>query len=57
MMREIGVLVEGGDGRLDEVAYQRTVRHAAGRRLRPGDLVGGRKVPSPHVITEAALAE
>jgi len=56
MMREIGLLVEGGDGRLDEVAYQRTVDTL---------LAGGSdpvisSVPEgafTHVITEAALAE
>jgi len=56
MMREIGLLVEGGDGRLDEVAYQRTIDTL---------LAGGSdpvisSVPEgafTHVITEAALAE
>jgi NitT/TauT family transport system substrate-binding protein len=56
MMREIGLLVEGGDGRLDEEAYQRTVDTL---------LAGGSdpvisQIPEgafTHEITDRALAE
>lgn len=56
MMGEIALLVQGGDGRLDEVAYQRTVDTLLAGGSDPV-ISAAPEGAFTHVITDAALAE
>ena len=55
-MGELGILVEGGDGRLDEEAYQRTVDTLLAGGSDPV-ISAAPEGAFTHVITDAALAE
>ena len=55
MMGEINKLTEGSDGTLDPADYERTVRHPAVRRLRPGDHQGAGRRLDPVVTDEARM--
>lgn len=56
MMGEIALLVEGGDGRLDEAAYQRTVDTLLAGGSDPV-ISAAPEGAFTHVVTDAALAE
>lgn len=56
MMGEVALLVEGGDGRLDEAAYQRTVDTLLAGGSDPV-ISAAPEGAFTHVVTDAALAE